>query len=290
MSRSQCNSPDFALWQREMIASGAWDHQLDYWRKELDRIVLHRRRFPRTAGLGRHRTFEGMQIRHPIPEALWTELGQACAREGVTRFAWIQAVFHLFIHLYTGAEDFCTGTGFANRRDPRFHKMLGMAINTLPIRARFEGIATFRDLLARNSGHGSASRWIIRNWRLKLIVKDLNPERDANSNPFFNAFVACYDTAYPAFADKRLEISSEDGISVRSGQVRPRWRSLYPGRHATASRRSSEQSVPLLLWEFSSELFDFSTGERMLQSFSRSSREQHSQPDAPVRQFVHGSG
>ena len=139
---------DFALWQREMITSGAWDHQLDYWRKELAGCPPPPS-LPSDRRLGRHRSFEGSQIRHPIPEALWRELGKACAREGVTRFAWVQAVFHLFIHLYTGAEDFCTGTGFANRRDPRFHKMLGMAINTLPIRAHFEGIATFRDLLRR---------------------------------------------------------------------------------------------------------------------------------------------
>ena len=139
---------DFALWQRKMMASGAWDHQLDYWRKQLADCPPPPQ-LPSDRRLGRYRNFEGLQIRHPIPEALWTELRQACSREGVTRFAWIQAVFHLFIHLYTGADDFCTGTGFANRRDPRFHKMLGMAINTLPIRARFEGIATFRDLLRR---------------------------------------------------------------------------------------------------------------------------------------------
>ena len=271
--------PDFALWQREMIASGAWSHQLEYWRQDLINCPPPPQ-LPSDRRLGRERTFEGMQIRHPISEVLWTELGQACAQEGVTRFAWIQAVFHLFIHLYTGAEDFCTGTGFANRRDPRFHKMLGMVINTLPIRARFEGIATFRDLLQRTR---ERLRFALDNQELafELIVKDVNPEREANSNPFFNAFVACYDTAYPAFADQRLEISSEDGIPC--GQVKFDLTALLiPGRHATASRRSSLQSVPLLLWEFSSELFDFSTGERMLQHFLSLLERSIRSPDAPI--------
>ena len=97
---------EFALWQREMITSGAWDHQLDYWRKELSGCPPPPS-LPSDRRLGHRRSFEGSQIRHPISEALWNDLGKACAREGVTRFAWIQAVFHLFIHLQTGAQDFC---------------------------------------------------------------------------------------------------------------------------------------------------------------------------------------
>ena len=270
---------DFALWQRETITSGAWDHQLDYWRKELAECPPPPL-LPSDRRLGRHRNFEGSQIRHPIPETLWRELGQACSREGVTRFAWIQAVFHLFIHLYTGADDFCTGTGFANRRDPRFHKMLGMVINTLPIRAHFERIATFRDLLRRTQ---ERLRFALDNQELpfEIVVKDLNPGRDANSNPFFNAFVACYDTAYPTFADQRLKISSEDGISC--GQVKFDLAALLiPGRHATAGHSSAEQGVPLLLWEFSSELFDFSTGKRMLNHFLGLLESSIRRPDAPV--------
>ena len=270
---------DFAIWQREMMTSGAWDHQLEYWRKELAGCPPPPQ-LPSDRRLGRHRSFEGSQIRLPIPETLWRELGQACSREGVTRFAWIQAVFHLFIHLYTGADDFCTGTGFANRRDPRFHKMLGMVINTLPVRARFEGIATFRDLLRRAR---DTLRFALDNQELAFerIVKDLNPGRDANNNPFFNAFVACYDTAYPAYADQSLEISSEDGISC--GQVKfDLVALLIPGRHASVRRSSTEQSVPLLLWEFSSELFDFSTGERMLNHFLGLLESSIRRPDAPA--------
>ena len=97
---------EFALWQREMITSGAWDHQIEYWRKELSGCPPPPS-LPSDRRLGHRRSFEGSQIRHPISEALWDELGEACAREGVTRFAWVQAVFHLFIHLQTGAQDFC---------------------------------------------------------------------------------------------------------------------------------------------------------------------------------------
>jgi amino acid adenylation domain-containing protein len=190
---------------------------------------------------------------------------------------WVQAVFHLFIHLQTGAQDFCTGTGFANRCDPRFHGMLGMAINTLPIRAQFEGIAMFRDLLRKTA---DTLRSALDNQEppFETIVKNINPERDPNSNPFFNAIVACYDAAYPSFADESLEITSEDGISC--GQVKfDLVALLIPGRHVRADYSST---VPLLLWEFSSELFDFVTAECLLNRFLGLLESTIRQPDAPM--------
>ena len=128
---------DFALWQREAMASGAWDKQLGFWKKELAGCPPPPS-LPSDRRMSVSRTFEGRQIRRPFPQALWEELGRVCSRDGVTRFAWLHAAFQLFIHRYTGAEDFCVGSGFANRRDPRLRGMLGMVINTLPIRARFE--------------------------------------------------------------------------------------------------------------------------------------------------------
>jgi hypothetical protein len=274
---------DFAIWQREMIAPGVWDHQLDYWRKELAGCPPPPL-LPSDRRLGRQRNFEGSQIRHPIPETLWRELGQACSREGVTRFAWIQAVFHLFINHYTGADDFCTGTGFANRRDPRFHKMLGMVINTLPIRAHFERIATFRDLLRRTQ---ERLRFALDNQELpfEIVVKDLNPGRDANNNPFFNAFVACYDTAYPVFADQGLKISSEDGISC--GQVK--FDLGAPTRAACGAPFAGAECASAYLG-IQHRTLRFLDRQTHAQSFSWSSREQHLPARRPRWQFVHGSG
>ena len=152
-----------------------------------------------------------------------------------------------------------------------------MAINTLPIRARFEGIATFRDLLRKTA---DTLRSALDNQEppFETIVKNINPERDPNSNPFFNALVACYDAAYPSFADESLEITSEDGISC--GQVKfDLVALLIPGRHVRADCSST---VPLLLWEFSSELFDFGTGECMLNRFLGLLESTIRQPDAPM--------
>ena len=188
---------DFALWQREVMASGAWDHQLAFWKQELAGCSPPPS-LPSDRRMNVPRTFEGLQIRRPLPQAVWEKLGRVCSRYGVTRFAWIHAAFQLFIHRYTGADDFCVGSGFANRRDACLREMLGMVINTLPIRARFEGVKTFRDLAQRAS---QALRRASDNQELPFerVVQEINPHREANANPFFNTCIGAYEDVFPHF-------------------------------------------------------------------------------------------
>ncbi len=262
LSHALIQFADFALWQRDAMASGAWDHQLAFWQKELAGCPVPPT-LPSDRLIGVPRTFAGSQIRRPFPQALWDELGSVCSREGVTRFAWIHAAFQLFVHRYTGAEDFCVGSGFANRRDPRLQKMLGMVINTLPIRARFAGVTTFRDL-ARRASQALRSASDNQELPFERVVQEMNPHRDANANPFFNTCIGAYEDAFPHFQTDRLEITSDDAIAC--GQVKfDLMALLIPPKHGSVDFARS--AAPLVLWEFSTELFDVSAGERMLDHF-----------------------
>ena len=255
---------DFAIWQREMMASGAWDDQLSYWKNELAGCPPAPS-LPSDRRLGVPRTFEGSQIRCPLPQPLWEELGRICSREGVTRFEWIQAAFQLFIHRYTGAQDFCVGSGFANRRDQSLRGMLGMVINTLPVRARFDEVNSFRDLVRRAS---CTLRGASDNQELPFerLVQEMNPHRDANSNPFFNTCIGSYEEAFPHFKSDQLEITSDDGLPC--GHVKFDLMALFvPSKREVEANPLVKSAAPLILWEFSTELFDASTGERMLEHF-----------------------
>ena len=270
---------DFALWQREAMVSGAWDKQLGFWKKELAGCPPPPS-LPSDRRMSVWRTFEGRQIRRPFPQAVWEELGRVCSRHGVTRFAWLHAAFQLFIHRYTGAEDFCVGSGFANRRDPRLRGMLGMVINTLPIRARFEGVNSFQELAQRAS---QALRKASDNQELPFerVVQEINPRREANANPFFNTCVGAYEDVFPHFQSDRLEITSDDALAC--GQVKfDLMALLVPSKSGCGENSSPKSRAPLVLWEFSTELFDVSTGVQMLDHFLHLAESSVRQPDAPI--------
>ena len=254
---------DFALWQRAAMASGAWNDKLAYWTRELADCPPPPS-LPSDRRTNGPRTFAGAQIRRRFPHELWEKLGQVCAADGVTRFAWILAAFQLFIRRYTGAEDFCVGSGFANRRDPHVQKMLGMVINTLPVRARFSGVATFRDFAERTF---QTLRRASDNQEVPFerVVQEVNPDRDANANPFFNTCVGSYEDLFPYYRSDRLEITSEDAIAC--GQVKFDLMALLIPPKPDLLDGMARLPAPLILWEFSTELFNFSTGQRMLDQF-----------------------
>ena len=255
---------DFALWQRKMMAAGAWDAQIDFWKRELEGCPPPPL-MPSDRRITGARTFEGLQIRCGFPETLWDDVGRAASREGVTRFAWIQAAFQLFVHRYTSAEDFCVGSGFANRQDPRSHGMLGMVINTLPLRARFHEIGSFFEL-ARAASNTLRKASDNQDVSLKSVVQLLNPTRATDANPFFNTFIGSFENPLPQLQSNTLEITSDDAIAC--GQVKFDIVALVlPRGHGTRAGTPARSPVPQLIWEFSSELFDFETGERMLEHF-----------------------
>ena len=148
-----------------MAASGAWDDQLDYWRRELTDCPPPPL-LPSDRRLGPHRSFAGCQIRRDLPQGFWRELGSACSREGVTRFAWIQTIFHLFIYLYTGALDFCTGTGFANRRNRDFRECWAWR-STRCLSVRVSRGLTHSAICFGEPTTPFDLPWIIRSWPLR---------------------------------------------------------------------------------------------------------------------------
>ena len=97
------------------------------------------------------------------------------------------------------------------------------------------------------------------------VVEEINPHREANANPFFNTCIGAYEDVFPYFRSDRLEITSEDAIAC--GQVKFDLLALLIPPKRESLESPTRSPAPLILWEFSTELFEVSTGERMLDHF-----------------------
>ena len=105
---------DFAIWQRQQLAAGRWDGQLENWQKRL-KAPPPAAQLPVDRQRSFAQTFAGAQIRHPFDAKFYAQLFAACAREGVTPHMWLHAAFQAFLFRYTGQSDIVVGTGVANR-------------------------------------------------------------------------------------------------------------------------------------------------------------------------------
>ena len=147
---------DYAVWQREWLASGPLAEQLDYWKKQLAdapaRIEIQTDR-PRPAT----QSYRGATETVTFPTDLLNGLQVLGKSEGATLYMTLLAAFQVLLHRYTGQNNIVVGTVVANRTRAEVEDLIGIFVNTLPMHTDVGGNPSFRELLRASPDHGTRS-------------------------------------------------------------------------------------------------------------------------------------
>ncbi|MFS0838680.1 non-ribosomal peptide synthetase [Paenibacillus sp. 1P03SA] len=130
-------------------------------------------------------SFEGAKLALPIPAELAEGIGAAAEQWGVTPFHIWLAAYHTLLHLMTGQDDLIVGTPIAGRFHPATESLVGMFVNTLPIRSRPSGELPFRAFAEQLKETALAA---MDNGLLPFehMVTMLDVPRDLSRNPLFD--------------------------------------------------------------------------------------------------------
>jgi amino acid adenylation domain-containing protein len=139
---------DYVAWQRKWLQGEALESRLAYWRKQLDdaprRLSLPRRRTgPRV------QSFIGAREDVNFSLEVLEGLRELSRREGVTLLMTMLSAFVVMLKYYTGEEDIVVGSSYANRDQPEAEKLIGILVNSMPLRVDLSGAITFKDVLRR---------------------------------------------------------------------------------------------------------------------------------------------
>ena len=139
---------DYTLWQRQWLQGERLETQLAYWTQQLAGAppVLE---LPTEGPRPPVQTYRGARHALAFSPALTKALKAVSRQEGVTLFMTLLAVFQTLLHRYTREDDLVVGSPIAGRIRPELEGLIGLFVNTLPLRADLSGNPTFRDLLGR---------------------------------------------------------------------------------------------------------------------------------------------
>ncbi len=178
---------DYALWQTDMLASGAFDKDAAYWSdtlKELPYFEVPGDR-PRPATLGSECDF---RIR-VLDKRLAINSTLPAVHFGQTQFNIATAALALTLKTVTGQSDVVIGTQVAGRDDVLLEPLVGLFINTLVLRfdlsTHTTARATARALVEKCSatiGDALARR----QYPFEQLVQLLNPPRDMSRTPLYS--------------------------------------------------------------------------------------------------------
>jgi amino acid adenylation domain-containing protein/non-ribosomal peptide synthase protein (TIGR01720 family) len=243
---------DYAVWQRGWLRGEVLEAQLSYWRRQLEgapaSLELPTDR-PRPAA----QSYRGSTATLALSKELSESLKSLSRRGGVTLFMTLLAAFDVLLCRYTGQEDIVVGSDIANRNRGETEGLLGFFINQLVLRTDLSGDPTFRELLARVR-QVSLEGYAHQDVPFEKLVEALQPERHLSRSPLFQTKLLLQNTPR---AELRLPGLALSPLSVESKTSRI---------DLTLSMQEMGEQLTGLL-EYSTELFDAATVERMLSHY-----------------------
>ena len=199
---------DFAAWQHDESNRESLEAQLAYWKRQLSGAptVLE---LPTDHPRPLRMTHVGADEWCDVTLNLTEKLNELSHREGATLFMTLFAAFLTLLHRYTGQKDILIGTANAGRNHAQIESLIGFFINTLVLRTDLSGNPTFRELLHRVR-EVALGAYEHQDLPFEKLVEELQPQRDASRQPFFQVMFNLQAAADEEPAARGLTITTQD--------------------------------------------------------------------------------
>ncbi|GAA0368764.1 amino acid adenylation domain-containing protein [Streptomyces blastmyceticus] len=256
---------DYALWQHRLLGdeddpASLASRQIDYWTKaladlpECAELPVDRPR-PQVAS---HR---GDTLHFTVDADLHRRITELAGRCGASPFMVVHAALVTLLTKLGAGPDIAVGTPVAGRTDHALDGLVGFFVNTLVLRTDTSGNPAFRDLLARVRETDLAA-YAHQDVPFERLVDALAPARGLAHHPLFQVLLALQNAPQGAAELPGLAVAER---AVGTGACRFDLSLSLRERHGADQRPGGMDGVA----EYSTDLFDRSTVERLVHRFLR---------------------
>ncbi|MGW4767727.1 amino acid adenylation domain-containing protein [Nocardia sp. NPDC004278] len=208
---------DYSIWQREVLGTeddpdSVAAQQIAHWRQELaglpDQLDLPSDR-PRPLV----RSVAGGQVSVRIDAETHSALAELARAEGATLFMVVHTALAVLLARLSATDDIAIGSPIAGRGDAVLDDLIGMFINTVVFRTRYDAGATFTELLARQR-ETDLQAFANADVPFERLVNVLNPVRSSTRHPLYQVALSFQNMELvalelPGLAITTLDIGSE---------------------------------------------------------------------------------
>ena len=174
---------DYSVWQRQWLASGERQRQLDYWTAKLgsEHPLLE---LPSDRARPPVQSYQGELYRFDLSDELAARVRAFNAEHGLTLFMTMTATLAVLLYRYSGQSDLRIGAPVANRIRPESEGLIGAFLNTQVLRCQLDAqmsvgelIEQVRQTVIEGQSHQDLP--------FDHLVEALQPPRSAAYNPLF---------------------------------------------------------------------------------------------------------
>jgi amino acid adenylation domain-containing protein len=179
---------DFAIWQSENAEDGGWASDGRFWRAELSDAPAALP-LPVDEPYPAQQTFAAERIETTLRPDLAAALRDLAAAHGTTLFAVLLAAYAVVLSRLTGRDDLLIAVPMAARTRPETESVVGLFMNTVPVRIRIDPDGTLSDLV--KTVHTATAR-ALEHQELPFarMVELARPDRDLTRLPLVQVMFA----------------------------------------------------------------------------------------------------
>lgn len=207
---------DFALWLHSGAGKAVLKEQENFWLeifKDTPPVLNLFTDFPRPEIM----SFEGRAASLTLPEELVSALRALAKACGATLYMVLLAAFNVMLYRYTGQTDIVVGTTVAGRSHDAFQAIIGMFINTLPMRNFPQPGMSFQSFLAKVKDT-TLSAYENQAYPFGDLVEQLGLDNDISRNPLYDVELILQNTGMEPLVIEGLEFTPL-GYEANSTQV-----------------------------------------------------------------------
>ena len=264
---------DFAYWLDQWMKTEEAARQTDYWLRKLTDLprldLVTDKPRPHT------RSFSAVRLTWILPDALWVQFKQLCMAENVTRFTAFLVVFAMLLREYSGKEDIPIATPVSSRKHRETQPLIGYFLNTIVYRLDLSGNPSFRELLQRTRVT-TLEAMANSDLPFEVLLNKLQVERDPSRAPLL-------DTSYAFGNDHRLPQLAADTAIKEFQEFDAFYQSAYLDVNLGVNDNTDHGVV---VYDYLTDLFLNSTGERMMQHFQRLFEQATADPGKRLSDFL----
>ncbi|MCU0286880.1 MAG: amino acid adenylation domain-containing protein [Acidobacteria bacterium] len=189
--------------------------------------------------------------------------------EGATLFMVLTALYNVLLAKLSGQEDIVIGTPIAGRRHPDLEKIIGMFVNTLPLRNYPNGERSFNDFL-KEVKERTLMAFENQDYPFEELVDKLAVKRDLGRNPLFDIMLVLQNMneGSPVHGTDEGQ-KHEDHKLVPGGSLKEFQRILQAVKFDLTLTAIERGDSILLRYQYSIDLFKKETVERFIVYFHK---------------------
>lgn len=258
---------DFAAWQNDWLEGPDLQKQLDYWGEKLENLSTLD--LPTDKPRPPVQTYRGDIHHFTLCAETGSKLKDISRSEGLTLYMSLLAAFQVLLYRYSQQEEVVIGTAVSNRHTSELEALLGPFVNTLVLRGDLSGNPTFRELIYR-ARDVAAGAFANQDLPFELLVEHVKPERDRSRSPLFQVLFVVHQYS----GAEELALSGTDTVDY---PVAPGTTMYDLFLQLIEMENSFSGSI-----EYSTDLFERETIERMARHFATLLDSIAANPDAPI--------